>query len=223
MRTGLKGLNFAAVIFGTAVLLGAGTTAHAITYGPDCGSGNCFGSVYTLTSQSLGGNDYSFTLDIDTSGFNNNPPASGLDGVAIKVVASSTDIVVNSFTTSLNANSFSYVGELGLNANGCGGGATSGFICASSSLLGGVAVPDGTYSFTWNTTISAGKLFTNENDWSLKALYVNANGDGRGLTSVSGGAVPVPGTSLMFGLGLALFLGWHHRSRLRIERVGITA
>lgn len=35
------------------------------------------------------------------------------------------------------------------------------------------------------------------------------------ITKVSGNAVPVPGTLLMFGVGFALFIGWHVRSRRR--------
>lgn len=211
-----RGLSkFVAALFSSALLLGAGATAYAlsITYndGNGCGSSTCFGSEYTLESTYLvPTNQYRFDLSIDTSGFNNNPPATGLDGVAIKVVANENYIVIDSFSSS--AASFSSAGELGLNANGCGGGG-GGFICAQSSNLGGVAVPNGTSTYTWLTTISDGKFFSNVNDWSIKALYVDSAGNGRGLTSATGG-VPVPGTLLMFGLGFALFLGWHYyRSR----------
>ena len=207
MRTRKKLATFLAALFGAALLFGAGTTAHAlsITYNDanGCGGSTCFGSVYTLVSQSLGSNQYQFDLTIATSGFNNNPPASGLDGVAIKVVSQDSDIVINNFSSS--AASFASAGELGLNANGCGGGG-GGFLCAASSLTGGVPVPNGTYTFQRLTTIQPGQFFTNVNDWTIKALYVNSDGEGRGLTSASGG-VPVPGTSLMFGLGVALFLG----------------
>jgi hypothetical protein len=219
--------KFVAALFSAALLFGAGATAHAlsITYSDlnGCGGSTCFGSVYTLASTSLGSNQYQFDLSINTSGFNN-PPATGLDGVAIKVVANANDIVINSFSSS--AASFISAGELGLNSNGCGGGG-GGFLCASSSLNGGVAVPDGTYTFQWLTTISDGKFFSNVNDWSLKAQYVvlDRNGieQGRGLTSASGGAVPVPGTLLLFGLGFALFIGWHYRSRHRVSSVGVAA
>ena len=45
MRTRKKGATFLAALFGTALLLGADTTAQAlsITYGPDCGSVNATG------------------------------------------------------------------------------------------------------------------------------------------------------------------------------------
>ena len=45
IKTRKKGATFLAALFATALLLGAGTTAHAlsITYGPDCGSGNTTG------------------------------------------------------------------------------------------------------------------------------------------------------------------------------------
>ena len=214
--------KFGAALFSAALLLGAGATAHAlsITYsdGNGCGGSTCFGSVYTLTSTSLGSNQYQLDLSVNTAGFNNNPTATGLDGVAIKVVANENDIVINNFSSS--AASFSSAGELGLNANGCGGG-SGGFLCAASSNTGGVAVPNGTHTFQWLTTISNGKFFTNVNDWSLKALYVNSAGDGRGLTSATGG-VPVPGTLLVFGLGFALFIGWqYYRSRQRLGPVSV--
>jgi len=215
--------KFGAALFSAALLLGAGATAHAlsITYSDvtGCGGSTCFGCGYTLESTSLGSNQYQFDLSVNTAGFTS-LVATGLDGVAIKVVANANDIVINSFSSS--AASFSSAGELGLNANGCGGGG-GGFLCASSSNTGGVSVPDGTYTFQWLTTISNGKFFTNVNDWSLKALYVNSDGAGRGLTSASGG-VPVPGTLLVFGLGFALFIGWqYYRSRHRSGPVGVAA
>lgn len=218
MATRKKGATFIAALFSAALLLGAGATAHAITYSDanGCGGSTCFGSVYTLTSLGLGGNQFQFDLSINTSLFNNNPPATGLDGVAIKVVANENDIAINSFSSS--AASFSSAGELGLNANGCGGGG-GGFLCASSSNNGGEAVPNGTYTFQWLTTISDGKFFTNENEWSLKALYVGLDREGQekgqGITSATGG-VPVPGTLLMFGLGFALFIGWHYSITARV-------
>ncbi|HSQ90789.1 MAG TPA: hypothetical protein VLM19_01305 [Nitrospiraceae bacterium] len=218
--------KFGAALFSAALLLGAGATAHAITFtdANGCGGSTCFGSVYNLTSTSLGGTQYRFDLSIDTSLFNK-PEATGLDGVAIKVVANANDIAINSNGFSSNAASFSSLGELGLDSNGCGGGG-GGFLCASSSNVGGVAVPNGTYTFQWLTTISDGK-FKAENEWSLKALYValDRNGleQGRGLTSASG-AVPVPGTVLMFGLGFALFIGWqYYRSHHKVGSVGVTA
>jgi hypothetical protein len=211
-------------LFSAALLLGAGATAHAlsITYndGNGCGGSTCFGSVYTLESTSLGSNQYQLDLSINTAGFTS-AVATGLDGVAIKVVANSNDIVINNFSSS--AASFSSAGELGLNANGCGGGG-GGFLCAASSNTGGVAAPDGTYTFQWLATISNGKFFANANDWSLKALYVNSAGDGRGLTSATGGSVPVPGTLVAFGLGFLLFIGWqYYRSRHRSGPVGVAA
>ena len=57
-------------------------------------------------------------------------------------------------------------------------------------------------------------------DQSPVCRWTNFPQDSRGLTSVTGG-VPVPGTSLMFGLGVALFFGWHHRSRHQLGRGGL--
>lgn len=60
----------------------------------------------------------------------------------------------------------------------------------------------------------------------LKVFFGGANqGDGHGnLLSTTVPAVPVPGTLLMFGVGFALFAGWHYyRSRQRLGPVGLAA
>src|SRR5215472_5060434 len=54
-----------------AITLG-GSTALADSIGPDCGSGNCLGNIYTLeysqTSLQKGTDNYTITLTIDSSG-----------------------------------------------------------------------------------------------------------------------------------------------------------
>ena len=47
------GSILAGVFLSSCLLFGVGVTAHAITFGPNCGSGNCFGSIYSLTSRWL--------------------------------------------------------------------------------------------------------------------------------------------------------------------------
>ncbi|MGZ4815218.1 MAG: hypothetical protein ACXVZV_07410, partial [Terriglobales bacterium] len=58
------------ILLGVALLLLIGVPAFAGTIGPNCGGGNCFGSIYTLTYSTLGVNQYAITLTIDASGYN---------------------------------------------------------------------------------------------------------------------------------------------------------
>lgn len=197
-----------------AFLLGMNSLAHAVSYSTTIGGASCltcFGSVYTLNVQDVGsggGNTtYNVTYSVDTSGYTG--PGTGLDAFAFKIatfnniVAAPTVAGVASFLSPALLN--------GLNANGCSGGGNSGFICSFSSNTGGVAVPNGTYTFNINgLVLKTGSLFTDVTNWSIKALYVDANGQQRGITSENG-VVPVPGTLLLFGLGFAVLAGWHHR------------
>ena len=213
MGTLKRGGMFLAALTSAALLLGAETTAHAlsITYSDatGCGGSTCFGSVYQLNVQSGGGDLYNVTYTVNTSGYTG--AGSGLDAIAFKIANEA-----NILGVSVTSQPLTFTGAplpIGsLAAGGCNGGSTGGFICSSSSNVGGLTVPNGTYQFMYGVNLAAGSLFGNVTDWSIKALYVNSSGDARGLTSENG--VPVPGTSILFGLGFALFAGWrHHYSR----------
>jgi hypothetical protein len=199
-----------ALFFMTSVVFGTGTNAYAVSYGPDCGTGNCFGSIYTLTSTLFNSTSttetHDFTLSVNTAGYNG--PGSGLDAVAIKTVSKSSDIVSSALIAQPGTFGAASIG--GLSANGCGSVGSNGFACTQSSNLGGVTVPNGTYAFTFRTTLASGALLA-ENEWSIKGLYVNTLGKQAGLTSVTGGSVPIPGTLLFFGAGFAGFIAWHRR------------
>jgi hypothetical protein len=218
--------KFVAGLFSAALLLGAGATAHAlsITYndGNGCGSSTCFGSVYTLTVSagvpSGGGTLYNVNYAVDTTGYSGG--GSGLEAIAFKITDNSSSILGTSITS--QPPSFSDPLILGgLSAGGCDSG-PAGFICSFSSNTGGI--PTGSaYEFKYGVTLANGTLFGDPSQWTLKALYVDQTGKQAGLTSATGGAVPVPGTLLMFGLGFALFIGWHQRSGRRTGRVGLAA
>lgn len=209
MTNSRKWPKLAGMILGVSFLIGSGATAQAITFGPNCGAGSCFGSIYTLTSTLFGSTattqTYDLTLSVNTAGYSGS--GTGLDAVAIKTVDPSNFLSVTSFAL---PGTFAAPVVTGLSANGCGGG-SGGFVCTQSSNLGGVAVPNGTYTFGFRTTINTGTLLA-ENQWSIKGLYVKSDGTQAGLTSVSA-AVPIPETMLLFGVGFVAFAAWQHRPR----------
>jgi len=202
MRSGKTGAPILAALICAVLLLGVSTTAQAISFGPDCGAGNCFGSIYTLTTSLFGSTattqTYDALLTINTAGYTGQ--GTGLDAAAVKIVAPENFISVTGFnlTSTFGAPTF-----VGLSANGCSGG-SGGFTCTQSSNLGGVTVPNGDYTFGFRTTINTGTLL-GENQWSIKALYVDSTGKQAGLTSVGGGvsSVPEPMSLMLLGLGLA--------------------
>jgi hypothetical protein len=200
------GSTFLGAVLGAVVLLGVGSTAHALSTtigGATCAS--CFGSVYTLSVVDSGtANLWNVTYSVDTTNYSGQ--GSGLDAIAFKITDNSSNILNTTITS--QPPTFGNLTLGGLSAGGCGSG-PAGFICSQSTNLGGVAVPNGTYTFQYGVTLAAGTLFGNVTDWSIKGLYVNSAGDARGLTSEHG--VPVPGTSLLFGVGMALFAGWHRK------------
>ena len=200
------GSAFLGAVLGAVVLLGAGSTAHALSTtigGATCAS--CFGSVYTLSVVDSGtANLWNVTYSVDTTNYSG--AGTGLESIAFKITDNSSNILNTTITS--QPPTFGSLTLGGLSAGGCGSG-PAGFICSSSSNLSGVAVPNGTYTFQYGVTLAAGTLFGNVTDWSIKGLYVNSAGEQRGLTSEHG--VPVPGTSLLFGVGMALFAGWHRK------------
>ena len=217
-----------AALAGVAFLLGVGATAQAISYsttiqGASCLNNSCFGNVYTLSvaevSSGAVNTTYNVTYSVNTTNYSGQ--GTGLDAIAFKV-SNFNDIVTAPSVAGVS--SFSSPAVLdGLSAGGCGTGGTSGFICSASSNTGGVAVPNGTYTFNINgLVLKTGSLFTSVGDWSIKALFVDSTGQQAGITSEKG-AVPVPGTLLLFGLGFALFIGWHHRAGRGVQTLSYQA
>ena len=210
-----QGARAVGVLVGAILLFGLGSAAHALstTIG-GAGCATCFGSVYTLNVVNGGGSLWNVTYTVNTSGYTGE--GSGLDAIAFKI-ANEANIVSVSVTSQPATFTGAPLPIGSLAAGGCNGGSTGGFICSSSSNLGGLTVPNGTYEFKYGVNLAAGSLFGNVTDWSIKALYVNSSGGARGLTSENG--VPVPGTSILFGLGFALFAGWRQHSSRRSAKM----
>jgi hypothetical protein len=210
------------VILAFGMLLSMGVaSARADAIGPTCTGfddpeDTCFGNIYTLTYDFLGGDNYLFTLTIDTSGYNGQ--GDFLNAVAIKPGG---DIQSATLVTQPGGYS-TMIG--GLSANECNG-SSAGFICSSYLNGGGVPVPVGTYTFSWNAIV--GDLFTGPGEGSVKALFtqsciadVKGCPDSRykqaGLTSeqitVHEGEVPEPPSLLLFSSSLLGFV-WMARKR----------
>jgi hypothetical protein len=170
-------------------LFGFAASAKADPIGPDCGSGACLGSIYTLTYTATSNpNVFDIFLTVDTS--SSTLPGDFLNAVAPKVSSSFTSVSLisapSTFTTAVPS---------GLNANGCSG-AGSGFFCSGSSSLTGVPVGSGdVYNFEWALTLASPSDLMLTGD-SIKALYVDANGKQAGITSaditLQPGTTPVP-------------------------------
>jgi hypothetical protein len=170
-------------------LFGFAASAKADPIGPDCGSGACLGSIYTLTYTATSNpNVFDIFLTVDTS--SSTLPGDFLNAVAPKVSSSFTSVSLISAPST-----FTTVVPGGLNANGCSGSG-SGFFCSGSSSVTGVPVGSGdVYNFEWALTLaSPGDLMLTGD--SIKALYVDATGKQAGITSaditLQPGTTPVP-------------------------------
>jgi len=180
-------------------------TLKADPIGPDCGT--CQGSIYTL--ELLGNpstNVYDVRLEIDTSGYNGG--GSFIDSVAVKI----GDAIDVSLLDAPGGASAWTVGVSGLNANGCNDNTDPGFVCAQDGQT--APVPDGTYSWTFEITTSAGLI----DPATIKARYVDGNANKVGaLVSEDitlqpcshdcgggggGGSVPEPGSLTLLGSGM---------------------
>ena len=180
-------------------VMGAALTMKADTIGPGASCSSCMGSSYTLTYSSLGSNQYDVLLSIDTSGFTG-PAGSFLNSVAFKLTPQSNDIT--SILTVQQPATFGAIAASGLNASGCAGG-SGGYYCTESSG-NGVAV-GGVYNFEYKITTT--DLMLGSGADSVKALYVNSNGQQDGITSEAITLTPVaptpePSSMVLLATGL---------------------
>jgi hypothetical protein len=183
------------------------------------GCSSCFGDTYTLTYSLVTDSTYHFVLDVGTSGYDGT--GAFLNAVAVKVVAddsSLSNVMLLSYPSTGGSWQLSLAG---LSANGCSTTAAAGFVCIGSTS-NGVPVPDGTYEFDFNATVSASNLLTGTNNASVKALYVNSSGQQAGLTSNSitlqPGTVPEPTTVVLLGSSMIGIGAIVRRRRSRLAK-----
>jgi hypothetical protein len=172
--------------------------------GSSCGT--CAGAAYTLTysglpiSSTATTQTFQITLNVNDSAYNGG--GSFLNAVGIKVT-DPADLVSASLVSAPSG--FSLIPGTGLNANGCDGG-SGGFLCAESSG-NGVSVSGGPYNFVYNVTVDTGDLFTGLNAASVKARYVDGQGNKAGALlseniTLQQTNCPEPSSALMLGAGL---------------------
>ena len=167
----------------------------------------------SLTFQDVTFNLYdsgSNTLTLEINGVNN---ASGdWDGIDKLESFALKDLGVTTLTASAAMTGDGWLqNTLELNTAGCAGGSSGGFCFYNP----------GGYTLANNNTFVMN--YTGTLDLTaphLKVLFSGANqGDGHG--SLLSQTVPVPGTALMFGLGMVALFGWHYRSRSQVSPVNL--
>ncbi len=197
------------ILLGLLLVLVIGVPAFAGTIGPDCGGGNCFGSVYTLSYSTLGVNQYAITLTIDASGYTQGN-TDVLYAAASKFVNGSSNDVTSWALVAAPGSLSDWETQLGGEANGCSSG-NGGFLCSEWIGAGNgleVGHAGDVYTWVWNVTVNGGTLATGDMEASVKAGYALSNGRQHGNTSAPitlSQQTPEPASLLLVGSGLVGF------------------
>lgn len=209
-RPGLGWMRALCMATVAAAALYAGAI-RAEPIGPICGS--CDGGVYTLSYDGNALPDFDalhetfrITFDVDTMSYTGG--GSFLDNVAIKVANSLFDVVLVDAPGALSDWTDPGVDlSSGINAGGCSGSG-AGFFCIDGLANGGKGVALSTgplFSFVFDVSVENGILFTGTGEASVKARYVDDDGDKAGsLLSepITLQRVPEPSALWLIGLGL---------------------
>ena len=174
------------------------------------------GVDYKLTFDSLSGNVGTFTLTLDTSGYNHHSDPSYLDAVDIKAWGG-TDMSFSLLSapggtawgaTEGPVNS----GQVG--TTGCNG-SDAGFACVEAATKGVLNVDSGPYAFRF--AVTADSFYSTSAGAHVGAAYANADGVGKsyGITSV---VSPIPEPEvyamLLVGLGMVSYVARRRRQTL---------
>ena len=198
----------------TMALLGFGAAAHAQLW---TWSFTDMGVNYSLSFDSLSGNTGTFTLTLDTTGYNHTTDTAFLDAVDIKAWEG-TDISFSllsapSGSTWAATEGPTQSGPVG--TAGCGG-SDAGFACVEAVTKGVFNVVDGD-PYTFQFQVTADSFNTTFEGSHVGAAYANRTGRGSsfGVTSIEGvPAIPEPETYAMLLAGLGL-MGFVARRRQR--------
>lgn len=200
-------------------LLLSAAAANATPIGPNCGT--CQGSIYELSysgtpiATTATSETWQITYTIDTAGYD--AGGSHIFNVALKV---SSELLSADLVSAPGGvgNWLEHLG--GLNANGCMGNGDNGFDCVRVTSVGASpVVPGGTYTWVFELEVATGGLFVGLDQSSIKARYVDDNGDkvgdlvSEGITLTDLSEVPEPTTLGLLALGvLALGFARSHRA-----------
>lgn len=200
-----------------ALALGA-SGAFGDSIGPDCGSGNCLGNVYTLTygqtSTQKGTDNYTITLTINSSAFVDGTNSGYLMAVSPNITGWS-----NATLTSAPGGTadWSAVMAGGLNSSGCDGHGTP-FFCNGAMSQGAFNEVGSATLLVFVWTLTDASLPTGTDAANIKALFENSAGKNLGITSANItlqlSAVPEPSSLFLLGSGLVAVFGFLKR-RLR--------
>jgi hypothetical protein len=185
----------------------AASTAFADSIGPDCGSGNCLGNVYTLnysqTGAQMGTDNYTITLTIDSSTFVDGTDSGFLMAVSPNITGWSDATLV---TAPGGTADWSSVMAGGLDSSGCNGHGTP-FFCNDALSQGSFNEVGSSTPLTFVWTITDSSLPTGTDGAAIKALFDSSSGKNLGITSADitlqpASSVPEPSCLLLLSSGL---------------------